>query len=268
MAYDPFRAFETGRSIGKAKRSTFGMSTDTLAERDKERSGMMDKFGPILLKEQLERSRPVTELDQAKTDAYKGLANQREKSELSPSLQNQKDKRIQNIFDTLEGNKVKRQKIDKATGSLSKIPTGLAGKVQTAWMKNMDPNNPILTDWQQIKSVMTDAQLQSVAKTKGAISDREMELFAQAAANDDIMSVARMKPVLEAMKSALASSEESLLNSYRRIYPGEDPAQWPEMEGLIQPRADMAPDASTTSNDMKSDSRKRLEDKLKKRGYL
>ena len=237
MSYNPLDAFTVGQKIGKAKRSTFGQTSDSLMDTFKTNQDAEAKLGPAvattLLKEKLERDRPATELDKAKTRAYESLADQRGKTELSPSLQNQKDKRTQAIFDTFEGNQVKRNKLQQASKSMSKIPTGLLGKVQTSAMKMFDPNNPIMTDWQNIKSILTDAQLQSVAKTKGAISDREMELFAQAAANDDLMSVARMKPVLKAMENAINSSEQSAVGSFKQIY-NEDPMQWPEMQQYSQ----------------------------------
>ena len=265
MPYNPLDFFEIGQKLGKSKRSTFGMTSDTLMDNFKTDREAQSKLGPsvttTLLKEGLERNRPVSELDQSRTRTYDALSNQREQTQLSPSLQNQKDKRIQGIFDTFEGNQVKRNKLQQASKSIENIPTGLVGKMQTMWMKSMDPNNPIMTDWQNVKSVLTDAQLQNVAKTKGAISDREMELFAQAAANDDLMSVARMKPVLKAMENAINSSEQSAVGSYKQIY-NEDPMQWPEMQQYGQPRADMAPDASMTDT---TDDEETMFQKLKAR---
>lgn len=268
MAYNLLDAFSVGQKIGKAKRSTFGMTSDDLMENFKTDREATSKIGPTLVgalfKEKLERDRPTSELDKSTMAKNYALADKASNpQELSPSLQAQKDKRIQGIFDTFEGNQIKRNKLQKASASMSKIPTGLAGKVQTMWMKSMDPNNPIMTDWQNVKSVLTDAQLQNVAKTKGAISDREMELFAQAAANDDLMSVARMKPVLQAMENAINSSEQSAVGSYRQIYQ-DDPLQWPEMQQYQNSGSNMSPANSSPQDG----ARKRLEEKLRQKGLL
>lgn len=143
--------------------------------------------------------------------------------------QNQKDKRTEDLITTIETNNVKREMLSKAQKSLSKIPTGLLGSIKVKMLNSYDPNNPLLGDWQNVKAVLTDAQLMNTAKTKGAISDREMELFSKAAANDDVQSIARIKPVLEKLSKFMDAEEHSKMNSFKKIY-GEDPSQWPELQ--------------------------------------
>lgn len=153
----------------------------------------------------------------------------------SASRLNAKDKRTEELFGMFETNSVKRDMIDKAKTSLPNVPQGLIGKGQMWWMKNFDPNNATLTDWQNVKAVLTDAQLMKTAMTKGAISDKEMGLLGQAAANDDVQSVARMKPVIDRLSSFLDADEDAALGGYKRMY-GEDPGQWPEIAEKLKGR--------------------------------
>jgi hypothetical protein len=144
---------------------------------------------------------------------------------LSPILQKVKDTRTENIMNNLEQNNIKRDMINNAMESSKKIQGGLYGKIQRGFLRGIDPKNPILGDWQNIKMVLTDAQLMNVAKTKGAISDREMELFSKAAANDDIASLPQIIPVLNKVLRTINADEQSSVNSYKKLY-GEDPTQW------------------------------------------
>jgi hypothetical protein len=88
-----------------------------------------------------------------------------------------------------------------------------------------DPNNPMLGKWQVIKGVLTDAQLMNTAKTKGAISDKEMALFATAAANDDIASLPRMLPVFDKLMAFMDAEEKAKKESFKKIY-REDPNEF------------------------------------------
>lgn len=159
----------------------------------------------------------------AATKLYESRAGQGQT--LTPGRQLAKDKMTQKIFETVEGNKPKFGALESAEKSLSKVPQGFIGNLKMKWMQNFDPNNPTLTDWQNLKTVLTDAQLMNTAKTKGAISDKEMALFARAAANDDIMSVARMTPALKRVKAALQAEQEGLFGGYEKSY-GENPREW------------------------------------------
>ncbi len=87
--------------------------------------------------------------------------------------------------------------------------------------KFTDPNNPLFRDWQKVKMVLTDAQLMYTAKTKGAISDREMELFSKAAANDDIALKPAIIPVLNKMRKFLEAENRTKVRTYQKLY-GED----------------------------------------------
>jgi hypothetical protein len=142
----------------------------------------------------------------------------KEKLEQSPFFQQAKAKRTEDLFSTLENNKVKREMISEAEKSTTKIPTGLGGKMKMWWNKMFDPENPTMGEWQKVKMVLTDAQLLNTAKTKGAISDSEMELFAKAAANDNISSVRAMKPVFDKLTKFIDSEERAKLKSYETIY--------------------------------------------------
>ena len=136
-----------------------------------------------------------------------------------------KDKATKEIFDAVEQNKMKRQQIKDAENSLPNVPQGLSGKLKIEWMKRFDPNNPLMTDWQKIKAIGTDAQLLNTARTKGAISDKEMALFAQAAANDDLTSAARLKPILARLENAINADESARFGAYQQSYK-EDPRKW------------------------------------------
>jgi hypothetical protein len=166
--------------------------------------------------------------NQAATKLYESKAGQG--PTLTPGRQMAKDKMTQKIFETVEGNKPKFGAIEAAEKSLPKVPQGFIGGLKVKWMQNFDPQNPTLTDWQKLKTVLTDAQLMNTAKTKGAISDQEMKLFAKAAANDDIMSVARMTPAIQRVKAALSAEQEGMFGGFKKSY-GEDPKEWFDQEG-------------------------------------
>jgi hypothetical protein len=141
-----------------------------------------------------------------------------EKLELSPFYQENKAKRAEDLISTIETNKVKRSMLKDATVSAEKIPTGIGGRMKMWWNKMFDTENPQMEDWQKVKMVLTDAQLMNTAKTKGAISDREMELFSKAAANDDIQSVKAMKPVFEKLSRFIDSEENAKQKTYDMLY--------------------------------------------------
>jgi hypothetical protein len=154
-----------------------------------------------------------------------GVTYEKPSTELTGGQKLAKDKATNEIFTTLEDNKVKRQLIKQAQQSSEKIRGGLFGKLQKNWMGQFDPNNPLLGDWQNIKMVLTDATLMNTAKTKGAISDMEMLEFMKAAANDDVASFMRMKPVFEKLLMVLDADEKAKVGAYKQNY-GEDPSGW------------------------------------------
>lgn len=154
------------------------------------------------------------------------------KSRESVGRQNAKDKRVEELFDTFETNKVKRQQIADAEEAAGRITQGLSGTVLRGLQSKFFPNSQQLADWQKIKMVLTDAQLMNTAKTKGAISDREMALFADAAANDDIASVQKMTPVFEKLLASLDADEQAKIKGFQRMY-GENPMEWQEMQEYL-----------------------------------
>jgi len=158
-------------------------------------------------------------------DAY-GLPKSYEPADrLTAGQKLQKDKATSELFDAMETNKAKREMIADAEASLPNVPTGRWGQVQMMWMKNFDSDNPKLSDWQNIKMLGTDAQLLNTAKTKGAISDREMALFAEAAANDDVYSIPRLIPVIKKLKLFMEAEENAKLGAFKQNY-GEDASAW------------------------------------------
>jgi hypothetical protein len=145
------------------------------------------------------------------------------KMQESPAYQENKAKRLEELISMKEQNKVSRGMISQAQDSVKRIPTGLGGKMSMLWMKMFDSNNPTMEDWQNVKMVLTDAQLLNTAKTKGAISDEEMKLFSRAAANDDIASVSAMKPVFRKLVAFMDSEEKAKTETYNTLY-GDQPA--------------------------------------------
>jgi hypothetical protein len=162
----------------------------------------------------------------------------KEKLEASPFYQQNKAKRAEDLITTMETNKVKREMLANAQESAGKVPTGFGGRMKMWWNKMFDPENPQMEDWQKVKMVLTDAQLMNTAQTKGAISDREMELFSKAAANDDVASVKAMKPVFDKLTKFIDSEEMAKKKTYSALY-GEEPSIFsgqPKMQS-IQPES-------------------------------
>jgi hypothetical protein len=171
---------------------------------------------------------PITK---AKRDLENKITEAKALAQFRPSSArlNAKDKRTEAIFSTVENNKVKREMIDQAIKALPRIKSGFIGKMGRTVFSQFDPNNPELGEWQKIKMVLTDAQLLNTAKTKGAISDQEMELFAAAAANNDLGSAPAIKIVMKKLIRFLEAEETAAKKSYKKIY-GEDPGDWPELK--------------------------------------
>jgi len=173
-------------------------------------------------------TKPSTDVDNARADYYRSRTGFGQQT-LTPARQAVKDKKITELFGQFETNKVKRGMIDDAEKALPNVPQGFGGKLRVMGAKMFNPNDPILGDWQKLKSVLTDAQLMNTAKTKGAISDQEMKLFAQAAANDDLVSLERVRPIIAKLKGFLEADENAAVGSFKRVY-NEDPMEWPEMQ--------------------------------------
>lgn len=157
------------------------------------------------------------------------LVGDKKEDELSPSLQYRKDKRTEDLLTTIETNKPRKLMVTEAEDAAKRISSGIYGKVQRGWEKNLKPNSPALADYQKIKMVLLDAQLANVAFTKGAISDAEMKLFGEASANDELMSNPRMQVVFNKLNRFMKAQENAKINSYKKLYK-DDPAEWPELQ--------------------------------------
>jgi hypothetical protein len=152
----------------------------------------------------------------------------------SPQIKKQRIKDTNDLLETMRSHDDYSRNIDIALQSAKKIPAGFLGKLKIGAMKQFDPLNPTLTEWQNVKSLLTDAQLLYTAKTKGAISDAEMELFAMAAANDDMGSLPRVIPVLDRIKRKLTGELNAKKESYRINY-GQLPEMVDTPQGVTAP---------------------------------
>ena len=170
-------------------------------------------------------------LNQARTDYYQAKANQQ--PSMSPSLQKAKDERVASIIQMSEENPGKIQRLEDADSFLKTLPKlmqGRTGAINIKAMQEADPTNPMLTQWQNLKSVLTEAQLDYVANTKGAVSDREMALFGQAVANDDLISVARLAPQIKKLKNSIVARQNAAIRTFKQLY-NEDPEQFAQFQG-------------------------------------
>lgn len=149
------------------------------------------------------------------------------------SMQGYKNKLTESVISTFNQSQDTRSMADTALSSIKNLESGLKGKVTYNVIKNLDANNPLLGDWQNLKMALTNAQLQASGPLKGAISDAENKWLAQAAANDDLISVPRATAVLNQLKRAADTKEKSVVNSYKRIYK-DDPYSWEELKGASQ----------------------------------
>ncbi len=161
---------------------------------------------------------------------------------LPPSIEARKIKATEGLYDTVNAANLNYDRINRGIEAAPGLPQGLFGKAQTSWMKMFDSKNPKLSDWQTMKSLLTDAQLQKTAKTKGAISDREMAMFAEAVANDDFSSVARQTNVLDAFKKSIFADQDSKVASFKRSF-NEDPSTWEDLN-IQNPFLSMKPDST------------------------
>jgi len=164
----------------------------------------------------------------------------KEKTETIPaSVQNAKNKELKEIKIDTEKNKVTRERVDEAVKALDKIPSGLGGRMAIAGSKMFNPDDPVLGEWQKVKTVLTDATLLNTAYTKGAISDKEMELFKEAAADDNLASKPAVKVVFDKLVRFLDAEEKGKREAFKESY-GEDPVGSSESSGV---------DFSTMSDD-------------------
>jgi|GEM_PF-2958158 len=148
---------------------------------------------------------------------------------LSASQIIQKDKRTEKMISTIEMNRFKKDQISSAREGLKNIEPGVIGMFKRGIMKWTDPNNPMFGSWQQLKAMLTDAQLEFTAKTKGSISDKEWADFRNAVANNDVAQIPMIINTLNRVEKALEAEETGLKKSFKKIY-GEDPDEWLDMK--------------------------------------
>jgi len=141
---------------------------------------------------------------------------------MTATERNYKKKKQIEFSESYSVNNANLKFIEEAMPLLNNLPTGLGGKIKIEWMKNFDPNNQILGDWQRVKSILTDTTLLQSMKTKGAISDKEMEEFKKSAANDDLISISRIKSAFDRYKKILDAENEGKIDGYFKSF-GEDP---------------------------------------------
>lgn len=174
-------------------------------------------------KEQRDNKQKEREAELKQKNLIDLLGAKTEKSqELSPSERNLKRKMQKEFSDKYSVNQVNLQLLDEAEPLVDTLPQGLTGKATLAYLRAFDSSNPVLGDWQKVKSLLTDTTLLNTMKTKGAITDREMDEFKKAAANDDLISVPRIKAAFQKYRMMLNAENEGALNSFWMSY-GEDP---------------------------------------------
>ncbi len=142
---------------------------------------------------------------------------------LTPAERRQKNLDTTKLITAANENIIKKDMLKEAKDASKTVWTGIKGKARQSYSKLFNPNDPMLGEWQKIKMVLTDAQLLNTAKTKGAISDKEMELFANAAANDDLSSIPRIMPVINKLERFMAAEEKSMADSYFANYGEQAP---------------------------------------------
>ena len=184
------------------------------------------KITDVLMAKQLEKalSPEDVELKRAQAEYYKARSGVVSSggTVLTPSLKRQKVIETGKLVSTTNRNALTKQYITDAVSNLDKIPAGQIGSINVNMLQRFDPNNPVLGDWQKVKSLLSDIQLGKLQFTKGAISDREMEFFAKAVANDDILNFPRIKFILDKAVNEMNVEEKSLKESYYINY-GELP---------------------------------------------
>ncbi len=141
---------------------------------------------------------------------------------LTATERNYKRKQQKDFSEAFAQNNSNRKFIKEATPLIDNLPSGLPGRIKLGFMKQFNANSPVLGDWQKIKSILTDTTLLQSMKTKGAISDREMDEFKQAAANDNLISKSRIKAAFERYKQILDAEDTGKIDAYYKSF-GEDP---------------------------------------------
>ena len=153
---------------------------------------------------------------------------------LTPSERRQQRGDTSKLVNALQTIPVRRTMVNEAKSAMENLPGGRIGQIKMAYIRNFDENNPLNEDWQKVKMVLTDAQLMNTALTKGAISDKEMTLFATAAANDDLLSIKRNKVVFNKLIRFLNAEEKGIQESYAINYGDKALEKVKSRLGIIQ----------------------------------
>jgi hypothetical protein len=140
------------------------------------------------------------------------------------SVQNLKTKMRGELNETIETNKVQRDKVALAKSALDRLPSGFLGNMSMKMKRMAGSDDPIMGDWQTVKQVLTDDTLLNTARTKGAISDQEMELFKQSAANDDLLSKPAARVVFDKLVKFIDAEEKAKRDTFEQSFP-EDATQ-------------------------------------------
>lgn len=142
----------------------------------------------------------------------------------SPTLERQRIQMLEKVSGSYRQNEAKKKSIDEARIALKDLPSGLGGKLQIMTMKATGSKDPVLGKWQKVKAVLTDATLLNTMKTKGAISDKEMELFKNAAADNDLSVVPAVEESLNRYERIIDAENQANIDSYKAAY-GQDPLE-------------------------------------------
>jgi hypothetical protein len=146
--------------------------------------------------------------------------------------------KTEEIYKTVEENKYIRQNLDNVEKALEKVDPSWMGTVKEKYLQVRDPNNPLLADFQLIRTFATDETLLQSMKLKGAISDREIQMLKDAAAGSKIATRPQLKAIIEKARRNIEQSESAKIKSFKKNF-GEDPTQW---DDLGVPKSPLMPD--------------------------
>jgi hypothetical protein len=144
------------------------------------------------------------------------------KSNKADMIDRQKNKDTTALATTLSDDEFTLSNIENVLSVLPSLPSGGIGKLQTGWKKIVNPNDPMLANWQKVKTELANLQLSYTDKTKGAISDKEMDFFRDAVANDDLMSLPRIAYILNREQRRIAAKHSGMKQAYSLNYGDSD----------------------------------------------
>jgi len=224
---------EYGKELADRTKSPLDIAGGNLMDSFKKKQDTDYELNKLQGLEVFKRNLPPTPLEQSQIEENQASAfKARNPNEMSASRLNQKDKRTTELFQQMERNKTRKAAIQRAKTALPTIPTGIGGQITMKAKSSFGSKDPMLKEWQNLKSLLTDSTLLQTANTKGAISDQEMALFREAAANDKVSNEPMMQEALDHLYKYIDTEEQALVNSYRHNY-GEDPMQWEEMSSPL-----------------------------------